>query len=187
MFNNVIAYFTSEQFLKEKTALNDQFDIRRIVPFLGNAQEMWIQPILGTALYTRLQEGILANNLTTDEVNLLTVIRPVHSYYTVFAALPFIAVELRNAGLVQTANPNVTQASSVYFKELLNQTKNTAEFYGQRLIQYLCDNRALFPLYTSTTGLPASRATTFNGGFYYDNPGCGNTCSCSESTRCNCK
>lgn len=181
MFNQVNAYFTSEEFLKDKTPINENLDIKKVVPFLGNAQEVWIQPLLGTALYNRLQEGIVNQNLTPSEEQLIRILRPAHAYYTVFTALPFIAVELRNAGLVRSANENIQPAEYSFYKELLNQVKNTAEFYATRVTQFLCDNKSVYPLWTDSTGIASKKTSSFNGGFYYKKP----SCSCKKD--CNCK
>jgi len=103
----VTAFFISENWLKTKTPLNQHCDIALIVPWIGVAQDLACQRVLGTALYTRLMAGIVANDLNTNETALIELVRPALAYYTVAYALPFVHAQIRNAGVVKTKNETI--------------------------------------------------------------------------------
>lgn len=163
------AYFVDETWLKEKTPINATVDTEELVPFIGSAQDLWIQPILGTKLYNRLMDGIVAGDLTAAETTLLKIIRPVLAYYTVYVAIPYLGVQIRRAGIVRQKNENVDPANVQEMNILRNEAKNTAEFYAQRLTDWLCDNQSSFSAYmNNSVPIFPDRTNKFNGGFYYD-------------------
>ena len=63
--------FISVSSIKERTGLHANVDDKLVLPEIKTAQDMYIHPLLGSALYERLQNGIVANNLDSDEVALL--------------------------------------------------------------------------------------------------------------------
>jgi hypothetical protein len=63
--------FINVNTIKERSALHSNVDDKLILPEILTAQDMFLLPALGTALYDRLQDGIENNNLTADEVDLL--------------------------------------------------------------------------------------------------------------------
>jgi len=54
--------FISVQNIKERSGLHANVDEKLVLPEIKTAQDMYILPALGTALYNRLQDGI--NNCT---------------------------------------------------------------------------------------------------------------------------
>lgn len=167
------ALFIDETFLKDKTPINDNIDIRLIVPFVGNAQDIDIQPLLGSNLYNRLQNGIIANDLNANEIKLLEIIRPALAYFSLYRAIPFIAVEVRGAGIVRHVNEKIQPASSKDIDMIRNEAMNTAEFYAKRIVNWLCANRTMYPEFnTETMPLKPSKGN-YAFGMYYDESGSG--------------
>lgn len=167
------AILVDEQWIKKNTPLNSQVDIRTIVPFIQVAQDLNIQPILGTRLYQRLMEGVVNSDLNSNEVILLNIIRPALSYYTLAQAIPFIAIEIRGAGVVRAINANIQPADKSEINVLINSTTNIADFYAERVNDWLCKNGSLYPEYgTESNPVYPDRSSQFNGGLYYDGDGC---------------
>lgn len=80
MSRNIL--FISVDTIKERTGLHFNTDEKLVNPEILTAQDMYILPALGTALYERLQDGIQNNNLTATESNLLDIyIAPTLVYY----------------------------------------------------------------------------------------------------------
>ena len=63
--------FISETYVKNNTLIDENVDMRLILPSIKDAQELRIHPILGTPLYDDLKAKITAGTLNADEVTLL--------------------------------------------------------------------------------------------------------------------
>ena len=61
----------SEQRLKQWTQLDDNVRLNEITPHILQAQDIYIQNLIGTKLFTRLKAGVIADDLTADEDLLL--------------------------------------------------------------------------------------------------------------------
>lgn len=179
----VTAYFCSETWMRTRTPLNANVDVALIVPFLGTAQELHIQPVLGTALYERLMAGVTAGNLTPEETTLIEMVRPALAYYTLAVALPFVSTQIRNAGVVKTKSDTIEPATKAEVDALKAATENMADFYVQRVLKYLCANSSSFPLYSTSDDMVPSTTTNYSGGFYF-----GGGCACDPLALgpCNC-
>jgi hypothetical protein len=66
MSRNIL--FISVQTIKDRTGLHANTDDKLINPEILTAQDMYILPALGSALYDRLQDGIMNQDLTNDEL-----------------------------------------------------------------------------------------------------------------------
>ena len=51
--------FISENKLKESTAINMNVDIDLLLPYVRQAQKLYVEPKLGTDLYKKLEEILL--------------------------------------------------------------------------------------------------------------------------------
>ncbi len=65
------ALLVSEQRLKQWTQLDDNVRLNEITPFILQAQDIYLQDSLGTKFYTRIKNGIIADDLTVNEKTLL--------------------------------------------------------------------------------------------------------------------
>ena len=144
------AIFISENWIKTNTPLPSNMDVHEIYPFYKVAQDKYIRDILGDALYNRLSDGIINNNLNGDEVTLLELIRPSLGYYCVYEAMPFLATKIKNIGVNQTADDKQTNAEAARVKELRQEVLNNAQYYLVRVEKYLCHNHSLYPEYVYT-------------------------------------
>ncbi len=176
----ITAYLVDETWLKSYTPINANLDIKLIVPFIRTAQDLWIQPRISSAQYTRLMEGIVNNDLTSDETLLLEMLRPAVAYYTVYEAIPFIYTQIRNAGVVRAVNPNTENASMSEMKMLRTELENKGEFYMKRVLAFLCENSSLYPLVSNGEDMTSHKNTPYTGGFYF-----GGDCGCDSGCGCN--
>ena len=56
--------FISEQKLKDSTAINLNVDVNLLLPYVRQAQKLYVEPKLGTDLYEALKSKISAGTLT---------------------------------------------------------------------------------------------------------------------------
>jgi len=140
--------FISSETIKERTGLHNNVDDKLILPEIKAAQDIFIHPALGTALYKRLQEGISCGTLTCDEKDLLDlyIVDTLVNY--VLSELPQgLSFQFYNKGLLRKGGDATELPSMQDMIDVANRYKKRAENYKQRLIKYLRQNQVLFPLY----------------------------------------
>tara|TARA_R110002167_G_scaffold165602_1_gene362578 strand:+ start:595 stop:1095 length:501 start_codon:yes stop_codon:yes gene_type:complete len=144
--------FISEEKLKSY-AIAGNVSPSLILPHLKDAQRIYIESALGTALYQDLQAEILANTLAGDNLILVNdYIQSTLVHYATLQCLPFLAYRLENGNIYSKTSENGVALSREQLGDLSDSVKNTSEWYRARLIDYLCYNSALFPKYSSSTG-----------------------------------
>ena len=153
------------------TGLNGNIDETKILPHVKTAQDIHLQPIIGTNLLDKCKELVEDDEL--DDVGnenyktlVETYITPNLVYLVMWDAIPFLQYEIANGGIYQHNSENSQTPTKEEIDVLIQRFKDKAEFYGQRLSGYICENNALFPeLSESSTGadLSADGQSTFSG------------------------
>lgn len=150
MSRNVLLIKVEE--LKAKTAIGSNVEDKLLVPEIRKAQDMYLEPLLGSALYTRLQDGIVANDLSADEVTLRTVyIADTLIQYTLSLLPLSMNYQFFNMGAKTRTSEHSESPSMSDLFALANKYQNDAEWYAQRLITYLVNNRETFTEYETSS------------------------------------
>tara|TARA_Y100001973_G_C5024026_1_gene244629 strand:- start:64 stop:642 length:579 start_codon:yes stop_codon:yes gene_type:complete len=146
--------FISATRLKKDTALGGSVDDNLIMPYILLAQDMNILPVLGTDLYEALKTKINAGSLTGDYKTLMeTYIQPALVQFAFAQLAPYLRLRfVNNAVVVMGATEQSSSATYDDIKPLMDTATDAAEFYRQRLIDYLRNNSSSFTEYTSNTG-----------------------------------
>jgi len=148
--------FCNEDKLKSSTAINYNVDTAFLLPFLKIAQDKHMQVILGTDLYEKIENdiaGVSGASLTgVYKVLVDDYIQDAIIHYALIEALPFISFQIKNGTVTQKNSENGTAATKEDLNWLIQKERDTAEFYGQRIVDYLCDNSSSYPEYTSNSG-----------------------------------
>lgn len=151
--------FISVNDIKLRTGLTANVEEKLVLPEIYTSQDMYILPALGTALYTRLLAGIVANNLTATEQTLIdTYITPTLVFY-VMAELPMgLSFQFYNKGVIRKNDERATEPNVQELIEVSDKYRGRAEFYKERLVRYLKEEsgRNTFPEYNN----PGSRYDT---------------------------
>lgn len=170
------------QQLKDRTGLHSNVDEKQVIPDIKYCQDAYIMPLLGTALMAKLQEQIeeevsgkpTGDYLTLWENYLLDAL----CYYVLGESPMTLTYQLYNKGLVRKTSENTVNPDVQEIIQMADKYKKRAEWYGQRMADYLLENYTLFPEYREPgTGadvfLPDTNAyqTTFSMG---DDCGCDN-------------
>ena len=142
--------FISDTILKEKSIVNSNNDAKLIYPDIKAAQDLYIHPILGTALFIKIQNAIAANNWTglADYKTLLDdyIIDTLVNY--TMAELPMNSYQFTNKGIVRKQGDNTDLPSMSDLVDISNKYRNRAEQYAVRLKRYLLVKApTLFPEY----------------------------------------
>ena len=146
--------YISASRIKKDTALGGSVDDNIIMPYILLAQDMFILPILGTDLDTKLKADIQGGSLTGDYKTLVeTYIQPSLVQFAFAELAPFLRLRfVNNAIVIMGANDQSSSASFEDIKPLMDRAKDAAEFYRQRLIDYIRNNTSSFPEYNTNTG-----------------------------------
>ncbi len=160
----------SVQQLKERTGLHSNVDEKQVVPDIKYCQDAYIMPLLGTALMNKLQSDIDSGLPTGDYLTLWeNYLLDALCYYVLGESPMTLTYQLYNKGLVRKTSENTINPDVSEIIQMADKYKKRAEWYGQRMADYLTENHTLFPEYdTPGTGvdifLPEKNAyqTTFS-------------------------
>jgi hypothetical protein len=147
----------SEQKLKDSTAINLNVDVNILLPYVLQAQTLYIEPKLGTQLYEHIkgliQAGTIGNvgnaaykTLLDDYISFVLV------NYSFYHAIPYLRFRIENGNIYSKTSENGTALSTEESQSLREEISNTAQYYTERLIEYIRNNTSLFPEYSTNSG-----------------------------------
>lgn len=138
----------SVQTIKDKSPVHKNMDDTLIFPEIKIAQDQHIVSAIGQCLMDRLQEGIENSDLTADEEALIdNYIADALVQFTL-AGLPLTSMyQFFTKGVLSRTADNTQLPTLNDMIELSQRYQNRAQWYRERLINYLKDNKELYPLY----------------------------------------
>ena len=146
----------SETKLRQFTDMNNNVDTELLRNAVREAQDIEIQRIIGTLLYdsfmTQVDNGVFTNS--NYETLLNDYIQPSLLYWAYYYAIETIYIRSRNNGvLIPTGGENSIQAERDIYEMKRQSIKNKAQFYSEKLTNYIITYTNLFPETQSTTQL----------------------------------
>ena len=165
----------SEVKLKNFTNINTNVDMQVLKAEVQVAQDIDLQTVLGTKFYKHLLDGIQSDGTTTwnaDEIILVNdYIAPYLIQTAYFNAIPHIMYRTLNRGIQQGQNEFGTPVEIETMKYLRSIQKQRADFYVQRLIDYLLLGRGQnkFPDYLNAStidGMIPDKVQKYNNGIF---------------------
>ncbi len=149
------ALFINRKDLVKFTSANGNIDTDRFIQYIFISQEIEIQRILGTDLYEVIETKITGGTLAGNYLTLVSdYIKQPLCHWAMVEALPFLGVKISNNGIYRTNAENSTSLTSDEINDLVEKERNTAQYFSNRLIDYLTDNAStMFPeYYTNSNG-----------------------------------
>ena len=149
--------FISEQKLKESTAINLNVDTELLLPYVRQAQKLYVEPKLGTQLNQKLKELITAGTIN-DVANaayktlLEDYIGDMLPNWAFYHAVPFLRFKIENGNLYSKTSETGTPLSTEEAQHLREEIRNTSEYYTERMIEYIKNNTSSFPEYSTNSG-----------------------------------
>lgn len=162
------ALFISTDELKKKSIIDGNVDSDKILQFVEVAQDTHIHNYLGTDLYDKLQAEIIAGTLAGDYLTLLNdYIKPMLIWYAQSEVLPFMLFQVKNGGIYKHTAENSEGINKDELDYLIQRTRDKAEFYTKRFLDFMCANSTLFPEYlTNSNGdLYPDKDVNYTGGW----------------------
>ena len=148
------ALFIRPMDVKRFTAANGNIDNDRFLQYLFIAQEIHIQRFLGSDLTEALETKINGSSLSGNYLTLVQdYVKPALCHWAMVEALPFLAITIGAKGVYRHTSENGTIATKEEVDFLVEKERQTAQYFSNRLIDYLKDNAStMFPEYYTNTG-----------------------------------
>lgn len=161
----------SEQTLKTNSVINNNVDGMYILPAIEYAQDAGLQPLIGSKLYNKLMDLVETGDITGATNYKLLLDEYITPYLvnkvTADIQLP-LSFKVRNQGIVQQTSENTYVPSLKDTQYIIQHYQNQADFYGNRMSDYLRANRSLYPEYCSKDSCAdmPSNPNAYNTGIY---------------------
>ena len=146
------ALFVSRDEIVKFTALNGNLDVDNFVQWVKVAQDIHIQNYLGTKLFKKINDDIVAGTLAGNYLSLTNVyIKPMLVHWAMVEFLPFAAYTIANKGVYKHNSENSDTVSKEEVDFLVEKERSIAENYTRRFIDYMSFNNSLFPEYNTNS------------------------------------
>jgi len=162
--------FISEEKLKDSTSINLNVDPNLLLPYVRQAQKLYVEPKLGTQLTQKLKDLITAGTIG-DVANaayktlLDDYIGDMLPNWAFYHAVPFLRFKIENGNIYSKTSETGNALSTEESQSLREEVSNTAQYYTERLIEYITNNTGLFPEYSTNSGADVNpdRNAYYNG------------------------
>ncbi|CAB4137284.1 hypothetical protein UFOVP324_24 [uncultured Caudovirales phage] len=146
------ALFVTREDIVKFTALNGNIDTDKFIQWVKVAQDIHIQNYLGTKLFNKINDAIVANNLANPYLMLLNVyIKPMVIHWTMVEYLPFAAYTIANKGVFKHGSENSSNVEKSEVDFLVEKERSIAQNYTRRFIDYMSFNQSSFPEYNTNS------------------------------------
>ena len=137
----------SEAKVRAFSDLNESVDNSLITNGIREAQDIVIQPIIGTKLYNTLITKIDNNSVSSSYATLIDdYIQPALVYASIYNATEAVYVRTRNNGLLTpTGGENSVNVDKTIYDSKRQSIFNKQQFYSDQLSRYLSENFNQFP------------------------------------------
>lgn len=123
------------------TAMSGNVDTDKFIQYIKIAQDKHIENYLGSDLIDKIKQHIIDDDLAGDYLTLVNEwIKPCLIHWAMVEYLPFAAYSIANKGVFKHSSENAENASRDEVDYLLEKERNTAQYYTDRLIDYLSFN-----------------------------------------------
>lgn len=157
------------EYLKSICPIHQNVENSKLDPAIMLAQETAIIDVLGTALYN----DVIANPSATNNVALLVYLKPALAWTAFCESFYELHYKFSQKGIVKHTGTNEESVDHATLKSIQQEYKGKADFYLQRLTNYLIANASTtFPLYLSPGNsfdtVHPSTDSNVSGGLFLD-------------------
>ena len=162
--------FISEAKLKSSTAINLNVDVAILLPYVRQAQKLYVETKIGTDLSDKLKSLIQAGTLgdagnAAYKTLVDDYIGDMLPNWAFYHCIPFLRFRIEGGNIYSKTSETGTALSTEESQHLREEVRNTAEYYTERMIDYICNNSTLFSEYGTNSGsdVNPSKEAYFNG------------------------
>lgn len=141
----------NQEYFKAYSPIPKNYDWTDIFPFVKISETIWIEPILGEALYEELLNQVNENKLTDINSTLILQIYPYETLAIQYESMPFIAYNYSEVGITKGHSENSDSVSINDVNYITKHVKAQLDYCKKRLKQFLDTHKEFFPLYKPDT------------------------------------
>lgn len=147
--------FIDSEYLKAYSHLDGSIDAKDMLPSVIQAQDSQIQPLLGTKLFNKLKDLIKTGSISSGnddyETLLQDYVQMATLKWTLVHFYPYLQGKILNGTIGSRNVDNITALSQDEVLRMVDIERTNAQFYSERLIDYLQYNTEKFPEYNTNT------------------------------------
>jgi hypothetical protein len=137
----------SEQYIKQHSIINENVDVKLIIPFVYVAQDTFLEQTLGTDLLAELYSQAPSSFTVLNKTLLDDYITNYLLWLVIKESTPYLVYKYRNKSISTQGGDNATPISNTDVDRMVEKATINANTYGIRLRDYLEENYKDYPLY----------------------------------------
>lgn len=145
--------FVTEYYLKQFTPISANMDVSEIIPQLEVIELINTRELVGRPLYEDLKAKFIAQTLNTDEEELVLLLKRGIAYRAASEALVYGSMKITAKGAQKLRGDYSDPIDLPSLKYLKEDLVAKANYFDERVVEYLCKNSKLFPLYNDTDNI----------------------------------
>jgi hypothetical protein len=143
-----IPLFCSEDKIKAFSSVNQNVSPTDLVPFLLQAQDIYLQTYIGSTFYFQLKREVLDGVVSPENQFILDeYMQPALLNWALMMALPFLKYKIYNKSVLSPTSENADSVTLEELKFLQQQLRQVAESYTTRMIQWMVLHPGDYPKY----------------------------------------
>lgn len=165
-------YFLTEQRIKDFSTVLGNVDIKLIAPLIPTSADLFIKPRTGSYFFNHLLTKYNSQTLNTDEEELVSLIQESLLWRAVSEVVLTSSAQITNKGPQTQNGLNSASADITRIGMLTKHYGAKAEFYDQRIINFIWTNKDKFPEFTNKLNMDCqadlypSKSTPYNGMYF---------------------
>ena len=164
------ALFITTNDLRRKSIIGGAVDADKFIQFIEVAQDIHIQNYLGTKLYDKIS-SLIVNDTIDDAGNadyktlLNDYLTPMLIWFAQSDYYMFASYQVSNGGVFRHRSESSETPSMQEIKSLVDSSRDKAEFYVRRFLDYMDNNNNSYPEYNDVNedGMYPDKNENFNG------------------------
>lgn len=137
--------FVSESYVKTNSGLNDNLFGKSLLPAIREAQDIYLQQIIGSTLYKKLIELVDEDTIGDDKNAIYKelldeYVRSYMLYQTIVQVIPVTNVKLSNYGTTLSDDQYLVNLSQGDAELIEKHYSILADFYARRLQEFILNN-----------------------------------------------
>lgn len=163
------ALFITTDDLRRKSIVGGVVDADKFIQFIEVSQDIHIQNYLGTKLYDKIQDLIVNDEIddagnTVYKTLLNDYLTPMLIWFAQSDYYMFASYQVSNGGVYKHRSESSETLSMQEVQYLVENSRNKAEFYTRRFLDYMTFNSNDYPEYNEANneGMYPDKSDNFN-------------------------
>ena len=163
------ALFITTEDLRRKSLVGGTVDADKFIQFIEVSQDIHIQNYLGTNLYNKMQDLVVNDQIDLPanaayKTLLNDYLTPMLIWFAQSDYYMFASYQVSNGGVYKHRSESSETLSMQEVQYLVENSRNKAEFYTRRFLDFMIYNSGDYPEYTSNNadGMYPDKSDNFN-------------------------